>query len=69
MTTKGTGRLNLRVPQLAAVQCVATANVNIASPGASVDGFSFVSSGLDTVLLTGQSTSSQNDRGVNGIGG
>ena len=67
--TKGTGRANLRVPTLAAVQAAATANVNIASAPASVDGFSFVSSGLDTMLLTGQSTSSQNGTWVwNGTG-
>jgi hypothetical protein len=58
--TKGTGRFNLRVPALASAQAAATANVNIASAPASVDGFSFVSSGLDTVLLTAQNTASQN---------
>ena len=69
VATKGTGRANLRVPILAAVQAAATANVNIASAPASVDGFSFVSSGLDTVLLTGQSTPSQNGTWVwNGAG-
>jgi hypothetical protein len=67
--TKGTGRFNIRVPVIAGVQCAATANVNIASAPASVDGFSFVSSGLDTVLLTAQSTPSQNGPWVwNGAG-
>ena len=69
VATKGTGRANLRIPILAAVQAAATANVNIASAPASVDGFSFVSSGLDTVLLTAQSTPSQNGIWVwNGAG-
>lgn len=60
VVTRGTARANLRIPVLASVQAAATANVNIASAPASVDGFSFLSSGLDTVLLTGQSTPSQN---------
>lgn len=57
---RGTSRFNLRIPTIASVQAVATSNVNIAAPGASIDGYSFTTSGQDSVLLTGQSTSSQN---------
>ena len=69
VTTRGTARSNLRIPILASVQAVAIANVNIASAPSSVDGYSFLSSGLDTVLLTGQSTGSQDGTWVwNGAG-
>lgn len=69
VATKGTGRLNLRVPMLAPVQAVAVSNVNIASAPSAVDGFSFVSSGLDTLLLTAQTTSHDNGPWVwNGAG-
>jgi hypothetical protein len=67
--TKGTGRFNLWIPSLASAQAAAVANVNIASAPASVDGFSFLSSGLDTVLLTAQTVPSQNGPWVwNGAG-
>ena len=64
VTTKGTGRLNLRIPELAPVQAAGVANVNIASAPASLDGFSFLSSGLDSLLLTtaqGQDTGARTE--------
>lgn len=42
-----------------AVTVAATTNVNVASPGATIDGIT-LTSGVDLVLLTGQSTASQN---------
>jgi hypothetical protein len=54
----GTSRFNISIPVLSAVAAVAVANVNIASGPASVDGYAFQTN--DEVLLTAQSTASQN---------
>jgi hypothetical protein len=54
----GSSRYNLAIPQLSATAAVAVANVNIASPGATLDGYSILTN--DEILLTAQSTSSQN---------
>ena len=54
----GSGRFNLSSPVLSAAACVATANVSLSAPGATIDGYSLQSN--DEVLLTAQSTSSQN---------
>ncbi|HEY5024715.1 MAG TPA: hypothetical protein VII76_07045 [Acidimicrobiales bacterium] len=54
----GTSRFNLAIPTLSAVAAVAVANVNIASPGATLDSYTLLTN--DEILLTGQSTASQN---------
>ena len=54
----GSGRFNLSSPILSAAACVATANVSLSAPGATIDGYTLQSN--DEVLLTGQSTASQN---------
>ena len=54
----GSGRFNLSSPILSAAACVATANVSLSAPGATIDGYSLQSN--DEVLLTAQSTPAQN---------
>ncbi|MDE2101495.1 MAG: hypothetical protein KGL39_29890, partial [Patescibacteria group bacterium] len=54
----GSSRFNLSMPILSAVAAVAVANVNIASPGATLDSYALQTN--DEILLTAQSTSSQN---------
>ena len=54
----GSSRFNLSIPTLSAAAAVAVANVNIASPGATLDSYTIQAS--DEILLTNQSTSSQN---------
>ena len=56
----GSSRANLRDPVLGDAQTASSGNVNIASPGATISGYAFVTSGSDQVLLFGQSTGSQN---------
>ena len=60
VASAGVSRFNLHNPIQGAVQAVAVANVNIASAPASLDGYSFTTSGTDTLLLTAQSTTNQN---------
>ena len=54
----GTSRLNISIPVLSPVAAVGTANVSLSAPGATFDGYSMQSN--DEVLLTGQTTASQN---------
>ena len=54
----GSSRFNLSFPVQSAVAAVAVTNVNLSAPGATIDGYSFLTN--DEVLLTGQTTSSQN---------
>jgi hypothetical protein len=54
----GSARANLHVPELTPAAAVAVANVSLSAPGATVDGYSLTSG--DILLLTGQTTSSQN---------
>lgn len=54
----GSSRFNIAVPSLSAAAAVAIANVNIASPGGTFDGYAMQTS--DEILLTAQSTPSQN---------
>jgi hypothetical protein len=54
----GTSRFNLAIPVPTSPAAVAVANVNIASPGATLDGYALVAN--DEILLTAQSTASQN---------
>jgi hypothetical protein len=58
LTDAGSSRANLHVPSLTPAAAVAVANVSLTAPGATIDGYSFTSG--DLVLLTNQSTSSQN---------
>lgn len=50
------------VPALAISTVAAVSNVTIATPGATFDGHTLTNSGTDSILLTGQSTASQNGR-------
>ncbi len=54
----GSSRANIHVPVLTPAAAVATTNISLSSPGATIDGYSFNSG--DLVLLTAQSTTSQN---------
>jgi hypothetical protein len=54
----GSSRFNLSSPALSAPAAVAVANVNIASPGGTLDGYTLLTN--DEILLTAQATSSQN---------
>jgi hypothetical protein len=54
----GTSRFNLAIPSLSAVAAVAVANVTLSAPGGTLDGYTLLTN--DEVLLTAQSTSSQN---------
>jgi len=56
----GSSLANLHSPVLFDCQCAATANVNIASPGATFDGFTLTNSGHDQVFTNFQTTTSQN---------
>jgi hypothetical protein len=58
VTDAGTSRANIHIPTLTPAAAVAVANVSLTAPGATIDGYSFNSG--DLVLLTGQSTASQN---------
>lgn len=58
LSDAGTSRFNLQVGVLSAVAAVAVANVTLSAPGATIDGYSFQTN--DEVLLTAQSTTSQN---------
>ncbi|HEX3840810.1 MAG TPA: hypothetical protein VHU85_08465 [Acidimicrobiales bacterium] len=60
VSNAGSARANVHVPILAACQAVGVANVNIASPGAAFNGFTLTNAGTDQVLLTAQTTASQN---------
>jgi hypothetical protein len=60
LSALGTARLNLGSPDLPAVQAASTINASLTSPGATFDGFTLTNSGTDQVLLTGQTTGSQN---------
>lgn len=54
----GTTKYNLDIPTPSVADAVAIANVNIASPGATLDGYALQSG--DMILLTNQTTGSQN---------
>lgn len=54
----GSSRFNLSTSALSSAAAVAVANINIASPGATLDGYSLQTN--DEVLLTAQTTASQN---------
>lgn len=60
LANAGTARANTHIPALAACQAVATSNVTLSSPGAAFNGFTLTNSGTDQVLLTDQTTKSQN---------
>ena len=54
----GTSRVNLSIPALSAVAAMATTNVSLSAPGATLDSYTLLTN--DEILLTGQSTGSQN---------
>jgi len=58
LSDAGSSRFNLSIATLSAVAAVAVANVNIAAPGATLDGYTLQTN--DEVLLTNQSTNTQN---------
>ena len=60
VVSPGTARENLHIPVLTTCQAASASNVSLSAPGATIDGYTFVTAGSDQVLLTGQSTPSQN---------
>lgn len=58
MADAGSSRFNIAVPGLSAAAAVATTNVSLSAPGATIDGYTLLTN--DEVLLTGQTTTSQN---------